>query len=341
MKNFLRAIAAITLVVSAMAAQAQLTLQVNSPVAGTVGNETFIGESTNVSFIVRQATRAVKVQAVVKYLPPVGPAQTITTVRKENLNPNQDNQVSDSLSVRLQRGVAPEGKYEIDVTASYQDNAEPTTTTINNLIVDYTKPKILQFNPTDGSAVNGTKEIKVRIQEANLKEWRVQVNGNDIPDNTGTTVNPDGTFTVSWNPAGIENDGPQTITIRVTDKANNEETRTASVRLDRVKPVVTIAFPLSTSSIRPRSDFSVLVDVNDAGGVDVTGIDVTLVRTDGSFLYRVPRTNYAGTGGNTSRWSGRVKGSRVNLPTTFRVQVRVVDRAGNVANQQTVTVTLR
>src|SRR6185436_16276420 len=121
---------------------------------------------------------------------------------------------------------------------------------------------------------SGIVTITVLVQEPNFKDYRVTINGNDIPNNTGETLN-NGEFTVTWDTNGIQLDGTQTIGIRLRDLANNEDNRTITVTLDRVKPSVNIVQPRSDTSLRRGSNVSVAVDVTDVSttSVDITGIE--------------------------------------------------------------------
>jgi Flp pilus assembly protein TadG len=206
-----------------------------------------------------------------------------------------------------------------------------------NVTLDRTKPKFLQFNPTDNAFVRGPiVPISVEVDEANVREWRVQVNNQDIPNNTGSTQE----FTVNWDTSGIELDGPQTITVRVKDEADNETTQTISVTLDRVSPVLTIQYPQQNTVIRRRSTVSVVVDLTDLStqSIDVTGIDVLVKSLDGNTTYlRVARSATRTSGNNTLRWSGRIRW-RYTLPTEYKIVATARDKAGNVAAIQEVTV---
>lgn len=310
------------------------TLNVTSPTSGTIPDPKFLGSTNTVTFTVTDATREMTIKVTATN------TDTNTTVtRSGNFTPNVDDKIDANLALNFSQGV-PEGNYKIDVLAQYSDFQEPTTVTIVNLKLDITKPKILDFNPINNSFVGGgVRTIRALVQEANFKEYRVQVNGQDIPDNTGVTLVAN-ELTVNWDTSGIVTDGTQSVTINVKDKANNEFTQTLSVTVDRVKPSITISAPRTATTVRARSEFNVVVEIADFNNssVNVTGVDVILTRMDNTFLYRVPRISYQN--GANNKWTGRVNGKNVNLPSQFKVKATAIDRAGNVGVPQSATITV-
>jgi hypothetical protein len=329
----------LTLVVAAVAAQAA-TITVTAPAAGSQADPTPVGTSTTVQFQLRDMVSQARVSATVRR---VSDNTVFTTIPEVSINPDPSNRTgSGSLTVSFPQGT-PEVTYRVEVRARDINNS----TTYNqdqNLFLrpDLTKPKILQFNPTSGSFVKGVVPIRVQVREANLKDWRVQVDGQDIPNNTGTTIDANGRFQVNWDTAGIQTDGPKTISVRIRDEADNEETQTINVTVDRVAPVVTIQTPRTGSVISPGTTIAVTVDVSDfsSNSVDVTGLDVVIRTNAGAFVTRVARQSFNQLNGTTRRWVGRIRWTNT-LPASFRVTATAVDKAGNRAtNPQTVTVTV-
>jgi hypothetical protein len=303
---------------------------VTSPTEGA-----FIGTNNSLHFIIHGATLETTVHATI-----VGPTGGVTNV-EQRFTPNTSGDIDNSLPLNFSPS-SPEGAYTITVSASQPGFNYPDV--VIHVILDVTKPKILEFNPVSNSFVKGPiVPITVKVSEVNVKQWTVQVNGQDIPNNSGTTLDSNGGFSVDWDTTGILTDGEQNITITVKDKADNTSTQTASVTIDRVRPSLTIQFPRSDTQIRPGSTISVVVDVQDASttSVDVTGVDVTLTTMTGTFLMRVPRLSFQGSSATVMRWTGRVQGRHINLPNQFKVVANSVDRAGNVAVTQTTTITLR
>jgi hypothetical protein len=107
------------------------------------------------------------------------------------------------------------------------------------------------------------------------------------------------------------------------------------VTVDRVPPSATIIQPLANVVLRKKSNVSVAVDVVDAStaSVDVTGVDVVARTLTGTYLGRVARSSFRSAGGNTLRWSGRLRWTS-SLPSKFKIVVNVRDKAGNVGTQQ-------
>jgi hypothetical protein len=295
------------------------TFNVTSPTEGA-----FLGQSNQVKFTIRGAEQEVRVR--VRATGPAG-----TTEIEQRFSPNVDGEI-DNQSITLNFSESsPEGDYVIEVSATEPGKTYPVIT--RNVIVDVVKPKFLTYSPLPNAFVSGIVPIRVQLDEPNVQEWRVQINNQDIPNNTGVSQQ----FIVNWNTAGILNDGNQTITIKVKDKAENEASQTISVTLDRVPPVISIQYPRSNSDIIPNTDFPVVVDITDGsqGSVDVTGIDVVIQNMNGQFLARVTRTSFR-TIGSTVRWSGTVRMRRISLPATFKLVVTAVDRAGNSGAPQEV-----
>jgi hypothetical protein len=327
MSTLLRVFLGSVALLSAVIASAQ-TFTVTSPTEGA-----FIGTNNQLKFIIHGATLETTVHATV-----VGPSGT--TNIEQRFSPNASGEIDSSLPLNFNPS-SPEGAYTITVSASQPGFTYPDV--VIHVTLDVTKPKILEFNPINNSFVKGPSvPINVKVSEANIKEWKVQVNGQDIPNNSGTTLDSNGSFSVVWDTTGILTDGAQSISITVKDKADNVSTQTANVTIDRVKPSITIQYPRSDSRIRPGSTISIVVDVQDAStsSVDVTGVDVVLRTTTNVFIARVPRMSFQGTGGNTMRWTGRVRGNSIRLPNQFKVVVTAVDKAGNVAVSQSTTVKL-
>ena len=305
------------------------TLSVTSP-----NNGDFLGTSNQVKFVITNVFVQVNVKVVA-----TGPGGVIFT-NEGDFSPDANGHIDNQLALNIQQG-SPEGDYTIVVTAKRKDNNQVFGQITIDVTLDLTKPKFRQFNPINNGFVKGLVPITVEVLEPNFKDYRVQVNGSDIPNNTGTELT-DGKFTVMWDTSGIQFDGSQSISIRLRDLANNEENRTINVTLDRIAPSVNIVQPCSDTSLRRGSNVSVAIDITDASNssVDMTGVEV-LARTDtGAYIRLVPRESFRSTGGNTLRWTGRLRYSS-SLPQSFKIVVNVIDRAGNTSVQQEATVRYR
>lgn len=298
------------------------TLTVTSPTAGS-----YVGSSANISFNITGARVKTTVKAVIT-------SPTGSTTVQNDFTPDTDGKVTGSLALGLAAS-SPQGQYTIVVSATEPNNTyTPTTLMVN---VDTVLPKILAFAPVRNSFVKGIVKIRYTLQEANLREATLTFGGQSIP-NTGSGNNVAATFDT----ATIDKDGPQTIALSAKDEANNPLNDSITVTVDRNAPSSTIQTPAAGIPVRPRSDVSVIVDVKDqfANAVDVTGVDVVVQRTDGTFITRATRLSFApvSSGSSTSRWTGRLRYDTRSLPSTYKIVVSAIDRAGNVAVRQEITV---
>jgi hypothetical protein len=298
------------------------TLTVTSPTEGA-----YLGANNNLKFQITGATLEVTINVNI-----TGPGGT-TNIQKR-FTPDSDGKINDQIAINFSQS-SPEGAYSITVTATEPGNTyTPVTVNVN---VDVTKPKFFDFNPVADSFVKGPNvPIIVQVVDANFKEYRVQVNNQDIPNNTGTSLDSNNSFNVNWNVDGILQDGAQTITITVKDLADNEETKTMTVTIDRIAPTTTIQYPRADTRVRPHSTIPVTVDVSDqsANSVSVTGIDVVIRDMNNNLIMRVPRTSFS-----NGRWMGRIL-STTTLPKKFKLVATTTDRAGNVGVPQTTVVTV-
>jgi hypothetical protein len=316
---------AATLIASASFALGTLT--VTSPLNGD-----FVGASTTFNFRVQNAVVQVRVSILIAKNGG-GPSTTLPTVE---LTPDAEGNASGT-AIWSPGTAFPEGLY--DVTVSATEGGVPYVSVAFQVTLDTTKPEITDFAPAENSFVNGSLQtITATIVETNVQEWRVKVNDQDIPDNTGTG----NVVSVPWDPSVIEDDGEQTITISVKDEANNEETKTITVTLDRSSPEIIVLYPRPNQLVRPDAILGVSFDVLDAKdtSVDPVAIVVDVKRLNGTFIKRVGRRSYQSTGDTTSRWTGMV---RVRLPagiTTFKIVITAVDKAGNVATTQEIPLVL-
>jgi hypothetical protein len=297
------------------------TFNVTSPTNGK-----WLGSTNTLSFNGSGATVQITVQAIITS--PGGSTTVSTTV-----NPDVNGNFSGTLPLNFSPSVA-QGDYTIAVTATEPGN---TYTPVNlNVKVDTKTPKLLEFSPAQNSFSKGTIPIFFKILENNMKEWRITVGGADIPNNTGTTET---SLSVSYDSSTLESDGSQNIALSAKDQADNTLSFSIPLTIDRKAPNSVIQFPQAGSPIRPRSDINVIIDVADqfAGSVDLTGVDVVIQKTDGAFITRASRLSWKDIGNNTWRWTGRIR-YRHGFPSTYKVVVSALDKAGNVAVRQEVTI---
>lgn len=296
------------------------TLVLKSPTEGA-----FLGLTNSIDFSVTGARVQVTVTATI-----TGPAGT-TKVSKE-FTPDADGKINDSIALNFSEGT-PTGDYTLTLSATEPGNTYTDQTV--KVKVDVEKPKFFSFSPSDGAFVTGTVKIRASILEQNIKDWRVQVNGQDIPNNTGIAND----VAVDWNASLVKTDGPQTITIVVRDQANNETTKTLNVTLDRIKPTISIVYPRSDTRIIPNTTINVTIDITDAStnSVDGSGIDVVVKKMDNTYIELVSRVSISPNGDKTLRWIGRIRYRPGQVPTQFKIAVTAVDRAGNHAVPQEVS----
>lgn len=291
-----------------------------SPTNGQV-----LGATNTITFNITGAITAVTVSYVLK-----GP-NGVQLSNNQQFTNIVDGKINGTLPLNLDQSL-PDGAYTLQVTATEAGNQYNVPPLIN-LTIQLTAPKFLDFNPVSGAFVKGIVPISATIKTPLMKDYKVQIDGQDIPNNTGSTT----TFVVKWDTSPLQTDGPHTINITIRDQALNTASQSISVTVDRLPPSVTVTYPLSSTRLLPHSTVSVVIDISDssAQSVAVTGVDVIAKTSDGkTTLFRVPRVSFTGT-----RWTGRIA-SYVTLPSNFRLYVDCVDRAGNRAAEQVVNLTV-
>ncbi len=322
--------------VSALSLAGNIT--VTSPAKGTAVLPTPIKGSTSINFNITGGITEVTVEVKVFR---IDTGVLYRTLQPVKVTPSTDGKVTGSASLSFTKGIDPEVGYRVEVRAKEESTPTNTYNADQNLFVkpDLTAPKILQFSPLSGAAVKGVVRISVQISEINLKDWRVQVDGADLPNGEGTTVDAEGRFSVDWDTSGIQFDGNKSINVRVRDTADNESSQSINVTIDRVKPVVTFQSPQNNAQFAPGTTLNIVVDIKDPN-ITVTGVDIVLRKTNGAFIARVARQSFQSIGNNTFRWVGRVRWRDNFLPTVFKVHASAIDRAGNAAAPQSVSVTV-
>ncbi len=323
MRKALRAIAVVATGWAAAFASAG-TLSVTSPTTGD-----FLGKNNTLTYNIKQAVVKGTVIATI-----VGPSGT--TILRSDFTPNVDGEASGSLPINFNE-TSPQGSYTINVTVEEPNN---TYTPVSlNVTVDTLTPKLLNFAPAQGAFVKGTVRVRFDLLEQFMKTWRVTVNNADIPNNSGTTETA---LSVDWNSTTLERDGAQTIQLTASDQANNSFNFSINCTVDRLQPSSSIDFPRGDTPLRPRTDINVVVTIRDqfSDSVDITGVDVVLQRLDGTFLGRAARRSFGAQGSNTWQYVGRIRHRSGNLPSSFKIVVTAVDKAGNVATRQEQTINI-
>lgn len=297
------------------------TLTVTSPEDGA-----FVGSNTTISFRIAGGNVQVTVRA---HISKVGGGASTTL--ETRVTPDESGNASGSLNWNPSDSF-PEGDYDIEVTATEPGN---TYNTVNlTVTLDRIKPRFRDFSPLRNSFVRGVVTITADLDELNIKEWRVTVNDADLPNNTGDSAS----VSVVWDTSFIEEDGEQTIRIRVTDKAENSETLEIPVTLDRAAPVVRVEFPRTNSVVRPGTIMGIIIKIEDSSqeSVDWMAVLVEVRRMDGTLIRRASRLRWTSGGNERERlWLGRAPVLFTD-PDQFKITVNVVDKAGNVAVTQEV-----
>jgi hypothetical protein len=299
-------------------------ITVTSPQSGDI-----LGKTNSIRFNVDSATSQVRV--VVTATKNDNPL--ITLSNEGIFDPDINSKVAGSVDLNFDE-TTPAGTYTIKVQL-LRSGTEVSSRTIDSITIDTRDPKFRNVSPSSGSFVSFSVPIRAQIEESNVDRWRVRINDKDIANNTGT----DNFVNVLWNTTSVENDGAQTISIKVDDRARNQNTRSVNVTLDRVSPSTTVKSPLLTS-YRPGSTIPVLINIEDQyqGSVVNQGVDVSIRTMTGTFIQKVARRS-ARAEGSTLVWVGRITNT-LRLPDNFKLVVTAQDRAGNRAVVQEMNVVL-
>jgi hypothetical protein len=314
----------VALMLLAVFANADLT--VTSPLNGG-----YLGTNNTLSFRVTGATLQTTVTATIT-------GQGSTTSSSNKFTPDGTGTINGTLPITFS-STSPSGAYTITVTAS--SPGATFTPVVLNVNVIVTPPKFLDFTPISGRFVQGIVHIRATISDpqANFENWKVQVDGLDIPNNTGTTTN----VSVDWDTSTATNNSSHSISIVATDLAGNTASQNIQVTVDRTKPTIAVTYPQAGVAINAGSEVDVIVDVSaaSASALSATGIDVLAETSTGAYITRVALVSAKSLNSTTLRWTGRILTKLVRLPKTFKLAVTAMDLAGNSATPVTSTVTLR
>ncbi|MBS1714517.1 MAG: hypothetical protein JST30_09300 [Armatimonadetes bacterium] len=333
MARWSRIFLALSLFAASVAASAQRTITVTSPVKND-----YLGKTNSLKFAITGAQ--FKVTLKVKATLEADPTQTFTV--EKDFTPAADNKITDSVALNFGDFTDPSGtnKWSIKVTPTEKDgggndlSGQYNTVPPIQVFVDIVAPKFLNVNPINNQYVKGKITISAGIQETLVDQWKVQMNSGDFANNSGSTKN----VNVQYDTNLIQKDGQQTIDIKVDDRAKNSATKQVKVTLDRKAPSGEVVTPRPNTSLPPNTDISVVLNVRDqfADSVSVSGVDVKYVTLSNQFLGRVSRksTNNSGT---TLVWTGRIRWTSW-LPKEFKIVVTLIDKAGNPGQKQEVRV---
>jgi parallel beta-helix repeat protein len=193
-----------------------------------------------------------------------------------------------------------EGTFKIVAKACNLANG-CSTTSVSNIYVDKTPPMITWTAPANNSLIRN-KSIVV----SGTTEALAQVDINGVQSLASTT----GAFSSSINLV----EGPNTITIKATDRAGNSRTSARYVTVDSIAPFINIDGPLNRTVTVIQLE---ITGTTEAGAkVSVNGLAVSVNSYTGVFSYPVTLTEG---------------------PNVFKFDA--VDKAGNT-NSTTVTITV-
>jgi hypothetical protein len=300
-------------------------ITVTSPNAGD-----FLGTSNNVKFLITGAVVEVTIDVTATL--DSDPGITVTVQRR--FTPNSEGKIDNSVPLNFSPST-PEGAYTLTVVATEPGNTYNVVPPIP-VFVDVKVPKFGNSNPLVDSFVRGNVPVVVDLIEPNVKEWRVKINGGDIPNNSGSS----NLVNVNWDSTTVVTDGPQTISVSVEDKAGNTSNKEIPVTVDRINPSSTILAPTVGSAIRPGSTLAVVAEIDDQfqGSIHWTGIRVRMMTMSDTLIALVPRRSINASG-DAITWTGRIK-TTGQTPDQFKIVIDAIDRAGNVAVTQEVVVNL-
>lgn len=255
----------------------------------------------------------------------------------QTFNPDSTGLVDGTIPVSLSSSL-PEGTYTLTLSAT-DTTTTPAVTQTESVFVQLKSPTFLYVSPNDGSYTSKLIRVRALLKSSGIKSWKVQINGGDVANNTGTT----NTVSVDWDSSNVATDGPQTVTITATDLAGNSSTKSITVYIDRVKPTLTIAFPVSGVSLHLGTQLDVVVDVTTPTTAEInqSGLDVILKSVSGQYLYRVSRVSFRSINSTTQRWIGRALTTGRPFPRQLIVVATATDNAGNTATPQQITVTTK
>ena len=301
------------------------TITVTSPNPGD-----FLGTNNNVSFQISGAVVEVTIDVDASLVS--NPAIHVHVQKK--FTPDSDGNITGTIPLNFSPST-PEGAYNLAVTAT-EPGGTYNTPPVVPINVDVKVPKFGDSNPLSGAFVKGVVPIVIDLDEPNVREWRVRINNADIPNNSGDT----NLISVDWDSNTIVHDGAQTINVTVDDMASNSASKNIDVTVDRINPSSSILAPTTGTVIRPGSVFAIVVEVQDQfqSSVHWTGIEVRLKDTSNNDLGPVPR-RLIKVLGTKVQWTGRIRTTN-SLPSTFKIVVTAIDRAGNVAVVQEVTISI-
>jgi hypothetical protein len=173
--------------------------------------------------------------------------------------------------------VDPDGTFSCTIDPAVADGAVLEVVAIDSagnesdpgasVTVDSSAPVAPVVEPSNGSSVSGTAEPGSRVE--------VRDAGGAVL--CSATVDPDGAFSCTIDPAAADGDVLEVVAI---DSAGNESDPGASVTVDSSAPVAPVVEPSNGSSVSGTAEPGSRVEVRDAGGAVLCSATVD---PDGAF----------------------------------------------------------
>lgn len=209
------------------------------------------------------------------------------------------------------------------------DKAGNTVTTSVSVTVDNTSPVVVFAPPTPAADafVNSTGNpvtVTATITEVNLNSWQLYIDG-VVTKYTGTTASVSVPLTMT----DLPDQQRHTYQIKVTDKAGNiGQTEVRAISIDNVSPVVVFAAPTPAEGSFINT---VINPITIAGNITELNLKSWTLCIDGV------ATGYTGT---TNSVNVALKTSDLTDQQAHKLQIKVVDKAGNTGQTETRSITV-
>lgn len=153
--------------------------------------------------------------------------------------------------------MAPDDVYRAVLTAALVSNPSVTHQEQVTVVLDATAPQVLVTSPQDQAFVNGPLTIQGTIDDANIENYRLTLNGAD-----GERLLDEGALNRDAHTfASLDDltDGPYTLTVQARDRGQIETSAVLTVTVDKTAPKVTLSSPVGAEVFgnnRPQVDIA-------------------------------------------------------------------------------------
>ncbi len=179
--------------------------------------------------------------------------------------------------------------------------------TYNYTVVDRYSPMVEIEEPTEGSYLRGLVNVTVSVQEDNLVEAKLAIDGTVV-----SSRHESGKHVFTWNTSSPDYpDGTYIIELSASDKADNSAEKTVTVTVDNTLPTATINSPSEEAFLR--------ITVT----IGITGEDANLDKIELKINDLVIKTWLTG-GNHIYLWN-----TRSFSDGTYRITLTVHDKAEN------------